>query len=120
MSYPEQQMQNHIEAGINEADRCYARINELEAQNAELVATIEALRKFANSWNPEDASADPAFSDTFFDLINESPQQCLRDVKVEAVSDFIEFMHQSGDCQLCEKSLEVASQYAARVKAGDK
>lgn len=38
MSYPEQQMQNFIEAGLSEADRCYARIAELEQQNAELVA----------------------------------------------------------------------------------
>lgn len=32
MEYMEQQMQNYIEAGIMDADRCYARIAELERQ----------------------------------------------------------------------------------------
>lgn len=43
MEYMEQQMQNYIEAGITEADRCYARIAELEELNQELAAQVEAL-----------------------------------------------------------------------------
>lgn len=44
MEYMEQQMQNYIEAGITEADRCYARIVELEELNQELAAQVEALK----------------------------------------------------------------------------
>lgn len=45
MEYMEQQMQNYIEAGISEADRCYTRIAELEEQNAALAAQVEALKQ---------------------------------------------------------------------------
>ena len=44
MEYMEQQMQNYIEAGISEADRCYARIVELEELNQALQAQVEALQ----------------------------------------------------------------------------
>lgn len=44
MEYMEQQMQNFIEAGISEADRCYARIAELEQQNAALAAQVKELK----------------------------------------------------------------------------
>jgi len=36
MEYMESKMQDQIEAGISEADRCYTRIAELEEQNAAL------------------------------------------------------------------------------------
>jgi hypothetical protein len=40
----------------------------------------------------------------------------LAQVKADAVNDFIQFMHSSSDCQLCEKSLNAASAYAERIR----
>ena len=43
MEYMEQQMQQQIEAGLSNAEQCYARIAELEDQNAALAAQVESL-----------------------------------------------------------------------------
>lgn len=52
MEYMEQQMQNYIESGISEADRCYARIAELEEQNAALAAMhVDNVRHIWESRN---------------------------------------------------------------------
>lgn len=48
MSYPEQQMQNFIEAGLSEADRCYTRIAELEKKNAEINDARNILDKIVS------------------------------------------------------------------------
>ena len=52
MSYPEQQMQNFIEAGISEADRCYTRIAELEREKAELLVYVHDAEKWFNNHDP--------------------------------------------------------------------
>ena len=44
MEYMEQQMQQQIEAGISNAEQCYARITELEEQNAALAAQVRKLK----------------------------------------------------------------------------
>ena len=38
-----QQMDDQIQAGLNERDECYARIAELEQQNKELIEKIKDL-----------------------------------------------------------------------------
>lgn len=48
MSYMEQQMQQHIEAGLSEADRCYSRIAELEAECGRLEANLASKTEIAN------------------------------------------------------------------------
>ena len=47
-----QQMDDQISAGINERDECYARIDELEKQNKELIEGIEEFKKNIN-WQIE-------------------------------------------------------------------
>lgn len=118
MSYPEQQMQNFIEAGLSEADRCYARINELEAQNAELVAKIYAIKDAwmaAGSW-PDTVEEKQAIANA----INAAPQQCLREVEAKAgragylacLEEYVGTVHPDFHDSM-------ADQYADRVKAGD-
>lgn len=52
MEYMEQQMQQQIEAGISEADRCYTRIAELEEQNAALATMhVDNVRHIWESRN---------------------------------------------------------------------
>ena len=50
------------------------------------------------------------------EVVNKTPAACLAQVKADAVNDFIQFMHSSSDCQLCEKSLNAASAYAERIR----
>lgn len=98
------------------ADKMKVERDEALAQNAELMAMVEALRIAAlnaiHRMSGGEAKAD------LRDAYDATPAQCLRDIQAEAVSDFIEFMHKSKDCQLCEKSLDAASQYAEGVRAG--
>lgn len=44
MEYMESKMQDCIEAGVSEADRCYTRIAELEDQNAALGVELSVLK----------------------------------------------------------------------------
>lgn len=43
MSYMEQQMQNYIESGLSEADRCYTKIAELEQRINQFIESISQL-----------------------------------------------------------------------------
>lgn len=55
-------------------------------------------------------------------LEDNAPEQLTqhwRDMKAEAVRDFIEYMYNSKDCQLCSNSLDVASKYADSVRRGE-
>lgn len=144
MSYPEQQMQNFIEAGLSEAGRCYARIAELEQQNAELVAKAEKMRSalelafisvktcYKQDWAP--------YRDvvTVEKAIKLSPKNSLRDIQAEAgfagycngfkdglIVNFPEYSESTaGAIDLATYHIELsaktkAKQYAERVKAGD-
>lgn len=42
----------------------------------------------------------------------------IAEIRAEAVKEFIEFMYKSKDCQLCNESLDKASQYADSILAG--
>ena len=97
------------------------------AQNAELVAQVEALgdklSEVVSLLDVDGMTAVQWLLDNCQDiesLLEFEPEQHLRERDAEVLSKFIEFMHKSSDCQLCEKSLEIASQYAERVKAGEK
>jgi hypothetical protein len=82
----------------------------------ELAAQVEVLRIAAlnavQSMSGGKAKAD--LRDTY----DATPAACLAQVKADAVNDFIQFMHSSSDCQLCEKSLNAASAYAERIRQG--
>ena len=97
MEYMEQQMQNYIEAGISEADRCYARIAELEGLNQELAATVEALRAAGNEvyaelqqWALTESHKE---TDRVFALWRKAraatPQQHLAEIRAQAVMDAV-------------------------------
>ena len=122
MSYPEQQMQNFIEAGLSEADRCYARITELEQQNAELVAQVEAARKLyvrlTNNVGFADNGegcyvADGKLMADFDSWSDATPAQCLRDIQAEAVLNAVKFFSPARDVDV-----DALESYAERIKAG--
>ena len=46
MSIMEQQMDDQIQGGIHEREWCYARIKELESQNAELTKKLLQVQRF--------------------------------------------------------------------------
>lgn len=78
----EQQMQNYIEAGINEADRCYTRILELEEQNA-LDAALHETPHCA------EAAAGMALIGMYW-LENNAPEKLTelhREIRAQAVID---------------------------------
>lgn len=87
------------------------------AQNAELVAQVEFWKDTAEDCATMGTKVEACHR--FEAALKKSPPQHLQDIQADAVSDFIEFMHKSRDCQLCEKSLNAATQYAERVKAGE-
>ena len=122
MSYPEQQMQNFIEAGLSEADRCYARITELEQQNAELAAQVEVARKLyvrlTNNVGFSDNGegcyvADRKLMADFDSWSDATPTQCLREIQAEAVLNAVKFFSPARDVDV-----EALESYADRVKAG--
>lgn len=105
MEYMEQQMQTFIEAGINEADRCYARIAELEEQNAALAAQVEVLREMANRANVHltKGYAGQSFSaidcnlalSALAEIDSFTPQRHLAEIRAQAGRDgFIEGVRQ--------------------------
>jgi len=86
------------------------------SKNSELLAQVELLRIAAlnavQSMSGGKAKAD------LRDAYDTTPAACLARVRADAVSEFIQFMYSSSDCQLCEKSLNTASEYAERIKQG--
>ena len=83
MEYMEQQMQQQIEAGLSNAEQCYARISELEEQNAALAAAIEALREAYGSF------VETGFDEIPGDAFSAAPQHHLRQMRADAVMDAI-------------------------------
>ena len=76
MSYPEQQMQSYIEYGLSEADRCYNRIAELEAQVNILtnrVKDLEGAEVFAEKWEDEHDA----------EVARKAYNQCAKDFNIE-------------------------------------
>lgn len=74
----------------NAGNQCIKDRDAAEQERDEALATVEQFHTFAESWNPEDAAKDPAFSDTFFDLINQTPTQALADLKAEVAREAYE------------------------------
>ena len=111
-------------ATVDQIDTIIAERDNALAQNAELVAQVENLKSslifVASVFSGDNAKEHAEYIDwsEMHNLISKTPAQHLRDRDAEVVSKFIEFMHNSSDCQLCEKSLEVASQYAGKVRRG--
>ena len=116
MEYMEQQMQQQIEAGLSNAEQCYARIAELEERNAALAAQVEALREAweAVKRNDWDAPLDEAFEKT--------PQHHLRQVRADAgrVGYLQGHLDAGGSASDWNKkhSEYHANQYAASILAG--
>lgn len=94
MSYPEQQMQNHIEAGnamYEELERVRDELSAALAQNAELVAQVEAYRatlEYFVSQEFEWNNPNDSMIDDIHQLLEITPTQHLRDVRAEVVSKF--------------------------------
>lgn len=101
MSYMEQQMQNYLEAGISEVNRCYTRIAELEEQNADLVTERDALAAcisdvcalFTRIAESEEVVINSNIkhiidSELMYDISDfvehKTPQQCLSEICAEA------------------------------------
>lgn len=114
MSYMEQQMQNYLEAGISEANRCYTRIAELEEQNADLVAERDALAARIQAAE----RVEKIFSETpelvFDDCLKLFADE-IREIEAEAAySGYV------AGWSFQQKPLEpAATQYAERVKRGE-
>lgn len=93
MEYMEQQMQQQIEAGINEADRCYARIAELEEQSAALAAQVETVKSLfsLNCLVGCDGILHypVAQYNKVVDALNAAPQQHLAEIRAQAVIDAV-------------------------------
>ena len=96
MEYMEQQMQNYIEADISEADKCYARIAELEEQNAALAAQVEAfgdkLSEVVALLDVDGMTAVQWLLDNCQEiesLTNMEPEQHLAEIRAQAVMDAI-------------------------------
>ena len=114
-----------IKLDYSDAQRAIAEIEGLTAERDALQAQVEALSKLHSDLT----NADMVFEDDVHsgylittEQIDEmehllaTPAACLAQVRAEAVRDFIEFMHKSSDCNLCDKSLDVASQYAESIR----
>ena len=142
MEYMEQQMQQQIEAGISNAERCYARIAELEEQNAALAAmhvdnvrhiwesrncgsceelaekhdalnaTVAALRKFIESGSPINTNPDKCERRK---LLAATPQHHLRQVRADAVT---EASGKMGDAFILPANLRRETNNAEFYKAG--
>lgn len=110
MEYMEQQMQQQIEAGLSNAEQCYARIADLEDQNAALAAQVEALREAwkAVKRNDWDAPLDEAFEKT--------PQHHLCQVRADAVMSAANYFADN----LCVSLVSIGSirEYAAIFLTG--
>jgi multidrug resistance efflux pump len=122
-------MDNEEKIVVQKAVRAMAaaakEIDKLTAERDALQAQVEALSKLHSDLT----NADMVFEDDVHsgylittEQIDEmehllaTPAACLTQVRAEAVRDFIEFMYKSSDCNLCDKSLDVASQYAESIQ----
>lgn len=107
MEYMEQQMQNYIEAGISAADRCYARIDELEEQNVALAAQVEALcgiAYLADGARVENSEGNFGEERKWLDKLyqaageydcTKTPQQHLREIRAEAIEQAATYLSES-------------------------
>ena len=88
MEYMEQQMQQQIEAGLSNAEQCYARIAELEDQNAALAAQLHVLKTAAKFiLNSKRRLAKRKAYAALADAVNKTPDQCLAPVRADAGRD---------------------------------
>lgn len=93
------------------------QITELEAERDALAAQVHAIK---SAWvaigNWPDTVEDKKL---IANAICAASDQCLAEIRAKAVNDFIEFMYKSADCNLCEKSLDVAVSYAEKIRQGE-
>lgn len=142
MEYMEQQRQQQIEAGLSNAEQCYARIAELEEQNAALAAQFEAfgtlINEVTNGEGAEAIACDGQISGYVvgYDWLNKvgaaielPPQHHLRQVRADAGRDAIKavlslptFTAKDGSWLIkaiaWDKVLPFANQYHASILAG--
>ena len=116
-------MQNQIEAGISEADRCYTRIAELEEQNAALAAQVEALIKLGNKVAQELIHANYGTSCEILEVWHDFPkitaQQHLANLRAEAVERFaLKISNDIGDGFGRAALIIKANQYAESIRQG--
>ena len=90
MEYMEQQMQQQIEAGLSNAEQCYARITELEDQNAAMAAQLHVLKTAAKFiLNSKRRLAKRKAYAALADAVNKTPQQHCAGIKIDAVKSFV-------------------------------
>jgi hypothetical protein len=112
-----------IKLDYSDAQRAIAEIEGLTAERDALAAQIEILgdklSEVAALLDVDGMTAVQWLLDNCQEieqLTNLEPEECLAQVRAGAVRDFIEFMYKSSDCNLCDKSLDVASQYAESIR----
>lgn len=92
------------------------------AQNAELVAQNEAVRQACLDWeNTETPNAWQLIFDEIKRCANAAPQQCLRDVKAEAIenaANLLRFAPVEGGQRWALRHADLL-EHAARVKVGE-
>ncbi len=138
MEYMEQQMQQQIEAGISNAERCYARIAEMEEQNAALAAQVEAVtsayKNLCGAINDMDDcetgtdEMETAIGAVFhamrngYGIVNATPQHHLRQVRADAGRDgFIEGFRYDDEIHFNGAPSDIkiaADKYHASILAG--
>jgi len=101
------------------------QIAELETERDALAAQVEILRSSSlkvrdlYSLNNTLGAGTRRLVLAWDAALSAEPSQALAEIRAEAVNDFIEFMYKSADCNLCEKSLDVAVSYAERIRQGE-
>lgn len=83
-------MQQQIEAGLSNAEQCYARIAELEDQNAAMTAQLHVLKTAAKFiLNSKRRLTKRKAYAALADAVNKTPDQCLGQVREDAVKQYV-------------------------------
>ena len=91
---------------------------ERDALSAQVCGLTDELDKSANAILervPSDEIHSIACS--MLETVKATPQQHLSKFRSETVKDFIMFMYSQDNCQLCNSSLDIASNYAENISA---
>jgi len=135
MEYMGQQMQNQIEAGMSEAARCYDLIAELKAERdqarllsikqtemiEELATHNELLisaisERFTGKEEQPDGSIISDGAPWALQLLRITPQQCLTEIRAEAVSEFANWAFDT--CPNIDCMFDDKDDYIAKIRQG--
>lgn len=129
MEYMESKMQEQIEAGVSERERCYNEIAELEhfrdalaakvvevtAERDALAAQLQALRSHLQTMTKRANHVDPSERDAAIKCLKATPQQHLAEIRAQAVSSCADKL---GDTFILPHNLRKETQKAEFYKAG--